>query len=265
MEIDTNLANRLKKAGLGDKEALIYSTLITLGGAYPTRIAEVTGLNRSTTYKILTDLSIKGLVTELEKGKKLFYQAENPKKIQKYTNYQITLAKQNLEELEKVMPTLEGLFSNSENKPVVRFFEGREGVLKVYEDHVDVKKPYEMIAFSNTSDLMQFITEKFREDYIKKKVKLGITTRAILPDQEIDINYNETIYKKFPKKIWPKLKHVPRNKFPYKSDITIYGENKVSIINFNEPQPVGTIIEDKIIHDMMKMIFELSWAGVDQT
>lgn len=37
----------------------------------------------------------------------------------------------------------------------------------------------------------------------------------------------------------------------------------MSIINFSEPQFSGTIIEDKTIHDMMVMVFELSWLGAD--
>ncbi len=160
------------------------------------------------------------------------------------------------------MPTLEGLYRDSPNKPVVRFFEGKEGILNVYRDHVEASKSYEMLSFSNTSDLMKFLSEEFRDNYVKTKADTGITTRAILPDNQMDIDYNETFYKNFPKNIWPKLKHISKEIFPFKSDLTIYGENKVSIINFNEPNLAGTIIEDQIIHNMMKMIFELSWKNI---
>jgi hypothetical protein len=39
----------------------------------------------------------------------------------------------------------------------------------------------------------------------------------------------------------------------------VYGTNKVSITKLGNQNMIGVIIEDKIIHDMMKMIFELSW------
>ena len=119
-----------------------------------------------------------------------------------------------------------------------------------------------MLAFSNTADLMKFLPEKFRAAYIRKKGQVGITSRGILPDQEVDINYNKLIYKNVPQNLWPKLRHISREKFPFKSDLTIYGKNKVSIINFSDPQPAGTIIEDQTVYNMMKMIFELAWAGV---
>jgi hypothetical protein len=198
----------------------------------------------------------------LEKRNKLFYQVENPKSLDRFASSQITIAKRQKENLGQLLPILEGLYSGSPNKPVVRFFEGKEGVLEVYRSHVEVEKSYEMLSFSNTADLMELLTEKFRNNYIKKKVKLGITTRAVLPDTKLDIDYNKTIYGKFPKKIWPKIKNIPRKTFPFKSDMTIYGGNKVSIINFNEPRFAGTIIEDQVVHDMMKMIFELAWKGV---
>ncbi len=262
-QYNVSLSQKLAKTGLSEKEAQIYAFLIENGGAFPTVIAEGTGLNRTTIYKILATLSVRGLVTELEKSKKIYYQAENPKSLDRFTDSQITIAKRQKESLEQIMPVLDGLFRSSPNKPTVRFFEGKSGILSVYSDHIADNKKYEMLAFSNTSDLVNFMPDDFKEKYLKTKLKIGITTRAVLPDLEIDIKYNESYYKNFPKNLQPKLKHIPRKMFPFKSEITIYGENRVSIINFNEPNLTGTIIEDQIIHDMMKMIFELSWQGIE--
>jgi len=43
------------------------------------------------------------------------------------------------------------------------------------------------------------------------------------------------------------------------AEITIYGDKKVAMTKFGNENIIGVIIEDKIIHDMMKMIFELAW------
>lgn len=262
MAIDEQLVRKLQQSGLSDKESSIYCALLESGGAFPSKISELTKLNRTTVYKVLDTLTIKGLVTQLEKRKKFFYQVESPKNLERFVSSKMTIAKREIDHLHTLLPDLEGLFVNTPNKPVVRFFEGQDGILNVYNDHVTDVEKYEMLAFSNTADLMQFLPEDFRNDYIRKKAKFGITTRAVLPDSEIDLNYNETFYKYFPQAIWPKLKHVPRKNFPYKSDLTIYGKNKISIINFSEPQFAGTIIDDQVIHDMMVMIFELAWKGI---
>ncbi|MFZ5364813.1 MAG: TrmB family transcriptional regulator [Patescibacteria group bacterium] len=258
------LISELRKAGLKQKEAEIYAALLELGGAYPSKIAEYTKLNRSTVYKILEELSIKGLVSEVQKGKKLYYQIEKPDKLVRFAKEQIKLAENRLENAEKILPDIEGLFTLTPNKPKVSFYEELDGVLKVYADHVDVKESYEQLAFSNTAGVIEFMPLKFREDYVKKKEKISIPSRGIVPDTEKDIDYNKTVYRNVNKGIWPKLRWIPAKMFPYKGEITIYENNKVSLVNFSEPTMIGVIIEDKDIHDMMAMIFELAWAGAKE-
>ena len=70
--MDQKIIEKIQKIGLSDKEAKVYLYLLTSQGAYPSKVATETRLNRSTVYKILTSLSIKGLATEIEHGKKIF-------------------------------------------------------------------------------------------------------------------------------------------------------------------------------------------------
>ena len=114
------IIRHLQKTGLSEKTAIVYSTLLELGGAYPSRIAEVTKLNRSTIYKILLELSIKGLVTEIERGKKLFYQIENPEKLIRFAKTQSDMAQEAYEKTRELIPELEGIFAMNPNKPIVR-------------------------------------------------------------------------------------------------------------------------------------------------
>lgn len=262
--MQTKIISELKRAGLKQKEAQIYAALLELGGAYPSKIAEYTKMNRSTVYKILDELVIKGLVSELQKGKKLYYQIEKPEKLVRYAKSRIRLAKNRLENAKKVLPELEGLFAMTPHKPKVRFYEGLDGVLKVYSDHVDVKESYEMLAFSNASEYLKFIPKKHQREYTKKKEKMNIKTRGIVPDTKIDKKYNEIAYSHTDKKIWPKIRYIPVKMFPYQGEITIYGKDRVSLINFREKAYIGVIIEDQDIHDMMAAIFELSWIGAKE-
>ena len=73
---DQILVKKLEKTGFTDKEALIYVSLLELDGAFPSRIAQYSGLKRATAYDVLTALTIRGLVNEIEKKNKLFYQIE---------------------------------------------------------------------------------------------------------------------------------------------------------------------------------------------
>ncbi|MBU1032611.1 hypothetical protein KJ937_01625 [Patescibacteria group bacterium] len=254
----------LQKVGLSEKAAVIYAALLEIGGAYPSKIAEYTKLNRSTTYKVLEELSNKGLVNEIKKRNKIFYQIGEPQKLVNFAKDKIEQAKLQKEYAEALYPEIAGLFALTPHKPRVLFYEGMDGVLELYTDHVDGKEPYTMQAFSNASEFMKVMPEKFKRDYVKAKEKLGVKTRGIIPDTAHDKKYNTKTYKSTDKKIWPKLKFVPAEMFPYKNEITIYKNNRVSIVNFGGKSPMGVIIEDQDIHDMMNMIFNLAWAGADK-
>ena len=257
--INIDLVKKLEKSGFTDKEALIYVSLLELGGAFPSKIALYAGINRSTTYKILLNLSIRGIINEIEKKNKIFYQIEKPEKILRYSQNKLKQMEDSLETVKAVLPEIEGLYGSGQSRPKITYFDNTESILSIYTDMVTNQKPYEMLAFSAASELMDFVPEKFFANYVKEKERMGITTRGIIPDSEKDRKFNEIIFKDVSKKYWPQIKYIPRGKFPSSSEITVYGANKVSIINFKENQMTGLIIEDSSIHELLKTIFELSW------
>ena len=264
MKNTQTLVPELTKAGLSDKAALIYATLLTHGGCYPSALAKKTRLNRSTVYKILLDLSVKGLITEIQKGKKLFYQIEKPQKLLRYAKSRLDQAEDTYEQTKKLLPEIEGLYSLVPQKPIVKFFSGVEGVLSAYEDHVLQTKPYEMVGWVNEDKLHAFMPAPFFKEYRRRKEKIGIVTRGILPDNKRDKDLLAAGYAGIARKYMPVVRYVPAESFPYASEITVYGENKVSIFNMKSDTLIGVIIEDDTIHHMMRMIFELSWKGAEK-
>ena len=259
--MNEKIKEEIRKAGFSDKEATIYSYLAEHGGAYPSEIAEKTRLNRTTTYKILNELAVKGLVADIKKGKKLYYTAEPPKKFIRAAEYKVELAEDALLRANKILPELEGLFQLSENKPRVAFYEGKDRVMDAYITHVEVKKKYEMLAFASITDVEGFLPEKKYGEYVRLKDKMGITTRAIIPEGEFKKTFIEKVYGKTKKDIHPVFRAVPEKDFPFPAEITIYDTNKISIVKFDKKNPVAVIIADETIHNMMKKIFELAWIG----
>lgn len=251
----------IQSAGLSEKSARVYLTLLELGGAFPSQIAKYTKLQRSTVYEILADLSIKGLISEIKKRNKYFYTIEDPKRLLHFSERSLVRAQENNEKFREFLPELEGFYRGTTDKPKVSYFEGTEGVTEIYEDHISIKEKYEMLGFVNVAELMRFLPQEKYREYVRKKEKLGITTRGILPDTTNDRAYEEMIYKSARQKILPQVRFIPKEEFPWKGDITIYGSKKISIINFDERQATGIIIESETIYKMMRMIFELAWKG----
>ncbi|TSC77770.1 MAG: Transcriptional regulator, TrmB [Parcubacteria group bacterium Gr01-1014_29] len=258
--IDT-LISQFTKIGLSQKSALLYARLLELGGAYPSRLAEITQINRSTVYKILTDLSIKGLVNEIQKGKKLYYQVERPSKLLRYAQYQVDNANDIYDNVKRIYPEIQGLYSLLPDKPKVLYFEGVDGIMSVYDDHISQGKKYEMLWFTNTKDIIRFFPKNYFKKYRQAKEKIGITTRGILPDDEYSKKQLKEAYADVSNKIKPVVRTIPKEKFLFKGEITIYGDNKISITDVEEDHMMGLIIENNRLHQMMRMVFELAWKG----
>jgi len=254
-----NLLRKIEKAGLNDKEALIYLAVLELGGAYPSKISQYTGLNRTTTYHLLDRLAIKGLVNEIEKRNKIFYQIDKPKKIVDFAKSQKRLALDRIDNAQSVLPDLEGLYGLAGSRPKVTYYEGIEGLLDVYSDHIDTAKSYEMMAWANARELQKFLPPKFFDNYVKTKERKKITTRGLIPDTRENREFTGNRYAGIGKKYWPQMRFLEERSFPLVGEITVYGESKISIANFERNTLIGTIIEDKSIHDAMVAIFELSW------
>jgi len=257
----SKLAHELEKAGLSDKSSLIYAFLLENGGAFPSHIAKETGLNRSTVYKLLIDLSVKGLVNEIQKGKKLYYQIEKPRKLIRYAKKRLENAEDAYAHVKNMIPEIEGLYAFIPNKPKIKYFEGVDGLINAYSDHIAENEPYEMLGFANVDRLREFLPKKFFDNYRKTKERLGITTRGILPDTDSAQVFVSELYNSIKKDYWPVTRFVPAEKFPYECEITLYGKNKVSFINMKDGGLVAVIIEDDVISGMMRMIFELAYSS----
>ncbi len=258
------LQNIICNAGLSEKGAFVYLALLELGGAFPSRIAKHTKLKRSTVYEVLDNLAIKGLVSELQKHNKYFYSVEHPKRLINFSQRSITRAEENNQKLKELLPDLEGLYIGATSKPKVSYFEGADGVMEIYDDHVATNIKYEMLGFVNVSEIMKFLPQKKYRDYVRVKERMGVASRGIIPDTKEDRAYKNTAYKGIKKKILPEVRYIPKEEFPWKGDITIYGTNKISIISFDEQRVSGIVIESNTIYQMMRMVFELAWKGAAQ-
>jgi len=261
--LNRDLIKKLEKGNFTDKEALVYVSLLEIGGAFPSKIAEYAGLNRSTTYKILLNLSVRGLINEIEKKNKIFYQIEKPEKVLRYYQSRLRQVEDSMEEIKKTLPDIESLYNSSQNRPSIKYFDSVDGILSIYTDMITDQKPYEMLAFSTANEFREFIPKEFLANFVKEKEKNKITTKGIVPDTEQDRKYNETVFAGIENRYWPEIRYISKDKFPNSSEITIYGTNKVSIINFAKNKLSGVIIEDSSIHDMIKTIFNMSWNSSD--
>ncbi len=264
MDEADKLVKDLTQSGLSPKAALVYAFLLKEGGAYPSAIAAKTRLNRSTVYKVLAELTIQGLVNEIERGKKLYYTAENPSRIVRFASRKAETAKDAAEHAEQLLPNLLELFEARGAKPRMRYFEGQDAVLSIYEDHIAKTKPYEMLAIANSTDVLSYLPEQFYRKFRKRKVELGITTRGLIPESEASRGIISGLYSEVPKRFQPVVRYLPAGKFPLSGEIVIYRTDRVSIVEVGSGHISGIIVEGAGFNAMMRSIFELAWVGAKE-
>lgn len=240
--------NDLAQFGLSEKEARVYLASLALGPATATQISQKAGVNRATTYVELEALMNAGLMSTYEKGKTTLFSAESPEVLKRILEKRADDAKLGILSLEKLLPTLLTLYDYAEEKPKVRFFEGKEGLRTMQEDFLKTKdKNIEEI--SNLDEVVTVFTEaesrRYREARLRKKIHARILyTRAAPVTHTIPLTT---------------ARFIPRDTFPISSHIILY-DNKVAIATLSK-KLIGVIIEDTAIAHTMESVFELAWIA----
>ena len=230
----------------------MYLALLEMGRGTASQIARAAGIQRTTAYNILDILVSKKLVLLSGREPKEEYAAEAPEKITELLKEQAKDCQTKLGKAEKLIPQLKSIHNVAE-RPKIKFYEGKAGLIEVYEDTLTSHE--EIRAYATLDDMYQALPGYF-PDYFKRRAKKKIFAKAIIP-------YTPAAAER--------MKHnkeemrtailIPGNQFRFSPEINIY-DNKVMIASWREK--LGIIIESAEIADAMKKIFELAWLGAQK-
>lgn len=243
-----DIKKTLEYIGFSEKEVLVYLALLTLGKGTVTQISRKAGINRPTGYHILASLKVKELVKVSGKEPKQEYVAESPDQIEKLLLKKIKDDESFIKEARKIIPELKSMH-NVSDRPKVLFYEGKEGLEKVYEDTLSSHE--EIRAYASVEDINPTLPHYFPL-YYKRRAAKGIPIRAIFP--ESPEAHERASFDRQEKRT---SALVPHDTYGFHPEINIY-DNKVMIASWREK--LGIIIESAEIADAMKKVFELSWA-----
>lgn len=238
---------QLVELGFSEKEADVYLALLKLGKGTVSSIARKAGIQRTTAYNVLDGLVSKNLVRITGKEPKQEYVAESPDIILKVLKTKQKKTEEQLNAANKIVPQLKSIH-NKGNRPKISFYEGQEGLIRVYEDTLTSSEPIR--AYATLDDMYQTLPGYF-PDYFKRRAKKNIPIRAILPATQTTserMGHN--------KEEMRTVALIPADKFRFSPEINIY-DDKVMIASWREE--LGIIIESAEIADAMKKIYELAW------
>ena len=238
----------LEKAGLSPRQTEVYVALLKLGRGTVAEVMREAKMNRTTGYSVLDSLVGKGLVTISGKEPKQEYVAESPDRLAEYLEREAIEAHARAKEVRNLIPELKSVH-NVAGRPKVMFYEGVEGLERVYEDTLTSHEP--ILAYANVEDAARTLPHYFPK-YFKRRAAKGIKIRGIMPDNRANRECSTRDAEEL-----REVAIVPGDAYYFSPEINMY-DDKIMIASWKEK--LGVIIQSKEIAEAMKSIFRLAWA-----
>lgn len=242
----------LKKLDLSDKEIKIYLKLLEQGALSVRVLSELTGLNRGTAYDILRKLQEAGLVSYYHKETKQKFIAEDPEKLLKLLQAREENLKEAKIKVRELIPELKSLKEKEGDRPITKFYEGKMGVRSILEDVLDTMEAEddkEYYVYSSTK-ASEAINKAFPE-YTKERIKRKIFVKVISLARGGEMHGLD-------ERRWLKTSEDAT------TFIIIYAGKCAYISRDASANPVGVIIENRMIYETQKILFFELWERMNK-
>ncbi len=225
----------LEEIGLSEKESKIYLALLQVDRDTVQDIAKKTGINRTTVYPVIESLQKKGLVSEVQEGKKIEYMAEPPERLETFVERQKVVFEEHTKRLKDIIPQIKSLERKSGERPIVKYFEGRDGAVSAYEEFYSMHdtKTREGYFIYNRNLLDAWFTQTERERFLKIRTGKQVTPVSIYTNTEGDYHFTTP----------GKRVRIDSEKYPITADITII-EDRIVASTLGD-RPVTILIKSK--------------------
>ncbi len=233
--------------GLTEKEASVYLALLSGGEMTADQLAKLSKLNRSTTYVQIKLLIDYGLVSTFKRGKKTIFASESPNNLVRILEHKQQQIEVQKAEVAKLVPELLKLFGGLVDRPTVRVFEGKEGLVSMRNSILD-QKPDRLLMVTAYNQMQKIFSTEELKQFTDKREKLGIESWVMytLPTGDDFVPFR-----------LQKLKRIKAEDLPFGSDMYIYN-NSVSFASAKEGI-VGLTITNQDIADTLRTMYLGLW------
>lgn len=245
----------LEQLGFAQSEIKVYTALLELDAGIVKDIAKRSGINRTSCYDVLENLTKRGLVSKFRKKSKIYFTAGDPRRLLNYMDREKEefdkKISQQKEQIKEVLPELLSLINPRSTKPRVTFYEGEKGMREAYEDTLTAKSG--ILAYANVATMHEGLPRFFPE-YYSRRAGAGINIKAIMPDNQLSRDRARNDNQELRESIILKDKN-----HTFTPEVNIYND-KVLIASWKEKMAV--IIESKELADLQRLIFKLLWGAL---
>lgn len=249
----------LTSAGLTKAQAQIYEYLLNNKEAKANKITRDLKISRGTVYYTLDELISLKLAEKIDAPNQISrFRAEHPAVLQKIFEQKEKGLIKEKSSLSENLPDLISAFNLINNKPGVKFYEGKEGIAAVFKYMAGNFKPdTEIISFVKVLPAeFEIQTKEAFSGYIKKRIALSVKTRVVAIDSAESRELKKNDDKSLRQTRLAMAKDLPLD-FPG-GEIFIYGEEICSLTVDNNVYFAFTV-QSKGIAQLLKAFFEVEW------
>lgn len=250
---DDRLELLFRHAGLSEKQAKLYRLLLLDGELRPSTLSKKSGLKRGNVYAILKDLAFRGLVTEFEKEKVTYFRPEPPEKITTLIEARekdVGIAKSLAAEL---LPGLTSQWKTVIGKPVIRYYEGEEGIHAVFKD---IYAPKKDVVYGCVD--LEAAGRAFPEHILKTLIPLRIRNKVVARSLVADSTEARLVAAKDATQL-RKTILLDKKEFPLPAEIDVY-EDKIALLSFEKGEFLGIVIQNESFARSLRSIFRKAFG-----
>ena len=247
---DRQAETLLIQLGLTRNEAAVYAYLLRHTGKAASAISKRTGITRTNTYYVLERLQDKGLVAKSVVGTRAVFRLEHPNSLNRYLDDRQRQLEASRSQLHSAMNQLISEFNLAEHRPGVFRFDGREGLLRAYDELL--KDQSDIISLQDHQAVEEFLGEYSRK-FASQRVRLRVSHRIITPASPAT-KRNEPLNKN----VRRAFRYIEPRKLPFTMDLKV-SSKKLVMTTFVEDSAVGVVIIDKEINKNFHALLEFVW------
>lgn len=231
--------------GFTRSETGLYLAALEQGPSTAIQLGKKLRLTRQMVYGLLPGLEERGLIKQVQIGKKKLYQAVDPEIL-------TDLATKLAEQAREIVPELKTKAASATALPLVTVFDNPLAIREWYREIMKTAKPGDELLIWATNTAWYQMDPTFFDKYLEFKIKNKIKDRVIAPDTlasrefEKQINSPFATYK-YVKSAWT----TPAEKVIWKNQIAHFSirENATNMI----------MLESAELADLERAAFEQVW------
>lgn len=237
----------LLNLGLSKDEAAIYGAALEIGECLPSHLAEKAGVKRPMLYKLLPGLLKQGVFSQTVKGRRRYLVAEDPAMLFEKKQSELAL-------LETMLPALRSLIKTAPIKPRIIFYEGIEGIKKLYMDNLRQREIIlEIVGMENIHPEIEFHSKNY---YIPQRINRKIPIKIIVSGKTT----SKLLALKNDPYALREVRTLDSKIFPIPLDCYIYGNTVSFAVYRTDSEPIGIIIRSKEIATTLRSLFQCIWG-----